>query len=238
MQSYMNVAIATAAILHGDFVSGLNTMANFSSQLLINMYNSTFKSYFATGYAFQNGLSDYGASGPGTYVATLDECGISSGAGYSWIFTNGSNAISLDRTQPAYGLPWTVAVGDTYRAANYDMLYHGTATPPSPFTDESDYVITSIATPDFETATIAGASVGNAGGFLIPTGQSNPSTGTLVGSTNDGDDYLAWQIAGLSLMSVHGVSGASAALANANNRWTGGVSAYNTSCMWAFQGTV
>lgn len=250
MQSYMGLATATAAILHGDYVSGLNTVATYAAKFLVGLYTTSFPAYFATSYSMANCLADDSTAPPGTYVSSFAELGLSGAAGSNFSFDfNGTSTVTFNNTSS--NAPWPVTTGDTYRPQNYLNLATGGGGPsaPSPFADGTDYVITGAsgtfgsgsASGTFTTALTAGSTVTGVGGWFLPTGQGNPSSGSVSQYLDDitsGDCYLMYQVAALATQAIYGATGASTACSNAYGRFAGGSSAFNTRCDWAFQSTV
>jgi hypothetical protein len=237
MQSYMGFATSMAAILQGDFVSGLNTIATYNAKWNVGLYTSSFPAYYATAYSMSYCLSDsnVGAS-PGAYVSTPAQIGLG-GDNMIFDYVSGSSTITFDGASALP--PWTIAVGDTFRPFNY--YCYDTSAPrnisPSPYVDGTNYVVTGIGSGNFTVGVTAGATVIDCGGYFLPTGQPNPGSGTLSGDQNSPDGYLAYHIAGLGVQSVFGATNASTAYTNALGRFTG-TAGYAQESQWAFQNSV
>ncbi len=242
MQSYFGCTTAFAAMLMGDVVSGLNTVADFSSQWIVGLYASPRCGYFATTYTLDCRISNGGVATPGLYHG-MDLVAITQDdPQMTFNYTSGSTTITWVGVKDTMPTP---AVGDRFIPHNYTN--GALQVPPSIFTSGTAYWVKTVnaGAKQFTASATSGGSaiqsnqtVTGSGGCFVPSGQSCPSTGTFLGSTiSGGQDDLAKQRAAMALQSVRvsPPAGVAATYDLINARFTGNG---NTNAMWYLQRTL
>lgn len=244
--SYMGFVTAFGSMLYGDRVPAMNTIADFTAQLIAGFYNTSYCNYYATNYAWCASLSGLTAASPGTYVSSVPEIGgnINGGSGIQFNYAANGNVTIVGSSE------WTPNVGDIFRPLPFDA-WNDSTTPATPaqLNNFQDYFVVSGGVTFTISATKGGSPItvltpqSGCGGVMAADPASCPANngGTLHQgqALTNGDNYLMYQVAFAALQSVRGATGCATAYTNANNRsQASGPPDYNVTAGFAFQGTV
>lgn len=244
MQWYAQTSVGISAARDGEFITNLTSM--FNPQMNVQM-NSVNCSFFSDAFTTDIATSDIGTAKPGTWISTIGDLGYDDGSGgLVYGFATTGNLITAPTTGWVSDVLGTLpyVAGDKYRPLNWDADGGNRVAAPTPFVDGTTYFPTNIsgatynlsATNGGSTITV-GANQTGVGGYMMPTGQTCPASGMFRSITSNPDSYAAQEIAALGVAAADGISGASTALTNMQNRMTTIPSIYSTEVNFAYGGT-
>jgi hypothetical protein len=237
---YIMQAVGMAAVMDGEYVSGLASIADNTMAVQNAMYNN-YCGFFGDVYNVGVQTNDAG-NFPISYGTTSD---LGFDLNLGTFAYSGNTVTTSGRFQAPYGsgTVFNFVPGDKFRPLNFDANGDGPFPPaPAPLVDGTDYYIVGSptsstfqlsATPGGTPITFAG-SVPTSGGIIIPVGsRSCPSTGSYWSNAGAPDSYLMQGIASLGIGAARGTSGSATAYSAASSRATPALPAIcATEAMW------